>query len=368
MLFRKENNTKTLTTLDNAEIKKYVNVSIGLTFDRLNPFLRAAEYKYIVRLLGDKLYKQLTDYYYTLDPNYDVTKTDFATYNQSDFSNHDYTADKILIGEDPNKKNVLPLYDLLQFCQAALINLAILEGFDQLKTVLSDTGLSTTDVANRLFKYEEDNLRRSFSDAGLNWIERTIGFLIRNIKEPALKDFDLSPCYADFKDSIVQTTEQFDKVFNIRGSRLVFLNMRQFMNDVVDMQISQVFTPELLEDLKANRSLEEKDPNKTKLLGLIANAVIQFSVVRAVSEYGLQFGDPGAFFTTIETDKANNERKTHIEADRVSEIQKNHTTIAAGWLSMAISYAKANNITGASAETNQTISRTTNSHKRTFWT
>lgn len=357
MLFRSENNLK------NAEIKKYISASVGLTFDKIKPFLLAAEYKYIVRLLGDKLYKQLTDYYYSLDPLYDVTATDFATYNQSDFSNHNYTADQILKDEI----NILPLYDLLQFCQAALINLAIFEGFDQLKTVLSDIGITTTDVASRLFKYEEDNLRRSYSDSGLNWIDRTIGFLIKNIKEDTLKDFSDSTCYADFKDSIVQATEQFDKVFNIRGSRLVFLNMRTFMNDVVDMEISQIFSLTLLDDLKANRTIDTPVPEKTKLLDYISRAVIQLSVARAVSEYGLQFGDPGAFFTTIETDKANNERKTHIDADRVAEIQKQHSTIGAGWLSMAISFAKANSMT-CTVENGTVIHRSTNDHKRTFWT
>ena len=356
MLFKTNNN------IHNEEIKKFVSVSVGLTFGKLKPFILNAEFRFIVRLLGDKLYKKLTDCYYSLPDNYDP-KTDLSTYDESDFSNHDYTRDQII----KDGKNILPLFDLLQFCQGALINLSIHEGFDQLKVILSDTGIQAPDTATRLFKYEEDNLRKSYIDTGLNWIDRTIGFLIKNIDNEALVDFKESPCYADFKTAIVQTTEQFNEVFNIRGSRLVFLNMRTFMQETIDMDISQVFAPDILESLKTNRTVTPTpEPIKTQLLAYIAKAVIHLSIVKAVTEYGLQFGDPGAFFTSTEVSGNNNEKKSSATADRITTIQKQHSAAGAGWLSLAIQYAKANDIL-CSTDTGLTIRRSSNTFKKTFW-
>ena len=142
------------------------------------------------------------------------------------------------------------------------------------------------------------------------------------------------------------------------------------MNDVVDLEISKVFSFEIIESLKTNRipvAPAIEDPNKTKLLDYISRAVIQLSVARAVVEYGIQFGDPGAFFTTTEPSGNNNERRSAGEISRIAEIQKNHAMIGAGWLSMAISFATANAIL-CSPETGTAIRRSSNFEKRTFWT
>ncbi|MGX8721256.1 MAG: hypothetical protein ACSW79_09175, partial [Eubacteriales bacterium] len=184
-LFKPENNTKA------EEFKEFLPVNVTCSFRSLAPAIAQCEDKYLLPVLGEPLLNKLAAYY--------------------EGGTHD---DELLEA-------------LLKRSQYAVVRLAYWQDYDLLSVSMSDKGAADNAGEGRLYKYQADALKKALKNGGFDQLDSVLEYCHRNIEQ--LPEFLQSPAYTDAKSLIVGTTKEFNDIFHIGGSRLVFLKMRHFV-------------------------------------------------------------------------------------------------------------------------------------------
>lgn len=227
------------------EIKKYLPVNVNLSFSTFSPYLAQSENKYIAPLLGTELFNELVEYYNN------------PPEEQSE-------VDKFAI--------------LLQLCQFASTRLAYWIGYDVLSVQLSDTGASSkVGSENRLYRYQEENLKRSLKAEGFNELDTALEYCEINID--FFESFKKSPFFGE--KTLVPTTTIFNKIFNINNSRLVFLKMQYFIKDVENLDARHRLGDEFMNELL------DADLGESKYKSIIENIrhyIVYKSIAQGYSE------------------------------------------------------------------------------------
>lgn len=333
MLFKESENTNA------AEIKQYISVNVSTNYGTLKPYIEIAESEYIKKLLGDDQYDELLDYYEAEDPA-------------------------------PETR----LDELLTLVQRALINLAYFRGFPILIVKMSDQGAyrNENDKQKSLFKYQEDALREMFKRDGFNGLDAVLEYLETNID--LFPEFEGSTNYTVFKSNFINTTTEFDDIYNINGSRLVFLKLRRFMNVIEDSKIITLIGRTYFDELKTQIKEHTLTAANTTAVELIQKAVAFYSISQGLSELGVKLTDKGLVFETREGTVNDYKKDTKVGGDDlnalISSSRKNGD--------MYLSYVKDelhNNIDdyptyAASDEydSTNTANIRDNTDKKTYWT
>lgn len=330
MLFKEENNTNA------AEIKKHLPVNVSVNFKSLKPHIKVAERKYIKKLLGDDQYEELTDYY------------------------------------DEHHAPEERLDDLLDLVQFALINLAYWWGFPKLNTKFSDQGAyrNETEKQKSLYKYQEVDLRNSFKQDGFNGLDAVLEFLEINIS--IFPAFEGSSGYAFFKSNFICSTAEFDSIYSIGGSRLVFLKLRRFMNIVEDFKILPFIGRDFYEELKEQLLEGELTSPNGKAVEIIKKAVAFHSMSQGYVELGINIKDNGLVFET--SDDPDYKKTTTVNGLELSALIKSSRENGDRYLEQLKDHLHENiddyptyEDSGAYDATNTAHLRD-NSNKKTFWT
>jgi hypothetical protein len=190
-----------------SEIKTFLPIGAGNDFNRLKPHIENAENKYIKPLLDTGMYDELQEFY---DAEYPATPTDAEAATKT----------------------------LLEKVQHALIHLAYFVGYDFLNVSVSDAGFNRTESTTMkgLYKYQEDNIKKYFSDAGFNGLDDVLVFLEQNIEY--FGEFKLSTNYTSLKESFLPTVKVVEEIpFNLHNSRLLFLALKPGVAYVEDTDI-----------------------------------------------------------------------------------------------------------------------------------
>lgn len=227
------------------EFKEYLPVNINLRFETLAPHIAYCEQTVFRPLLGGTLFDRLVDFY---DDN-----------QQSDDTEHNdlWT-------------------DLLQKVQFALIRVSMWKGFDYIATNASDTGFSSAiDKENRLYRYQEDNLRNSLKNEGFDAMDDILAFLEEHLD--VFEDFAQSKFHTLRDQTLIKDTATFNDCYNINGSRLVFLKMRQYVRDVELIKLQHRIGAALY------RELLTADESVAKYAAILPN-IRRFVVYEAVAE------------------------------------------------------------------------------------
>ena len=135
-----------------AEIKNFLPIGAGNDLNRLKPHIENAENKFVKPLLGTAMYDELVEFYET-----------------------EYPA-------EPTEVQEATLL-LLTKVQHAVIHLAYFVGFDFLNVSVSDAGFQRieSERTKGLYKYQEDNLKSYFSEAGFNALDDVLVYIENNI-------------------------------------------------------------------------------------------------------------------------------------------------------------------------------------------
>ena len=216
MLFKAENNTKA------EEIRKYISVNNTITFASILPYIESAEAKYIKKLLGSLQYAELCMYY----------------------------EDPLNFNDQPGSEtNAIDIAKLLPLVQKALINLAFLDGFAILSVNIGDSGAFRKESESQkpLYQYQEENLKNTFRTEGFDTLDTILEYLEGNID--LFPIFQRSDAYTVYKAKFIKTANEFQEVYNISGSRLVFLHLQKYIDLVNDFSILPVLGRSFFDEL-----------------------------------------------------------------------------------------------------------------------
>jgi len=267
MLFKSSLNAKM------EEIRKYVPVSAATSFGNISAFIQSSEVSYIIPLLGEELYEQLLAYYTT--PT--TLPTGITTENKTQFDT------------------------LIEYAQRALINLTYYSGFDFINTIMNDAGFhrQESDTEKGLYKYQEDAVKSGFRNNGFNALDTMLRYIESHIEVFEL--FKSSPNYTLRRKSIIPDTLTFDAIFDINGSRLVFLKLCRFIAQVEDFEIGALLGTKLYNLVKSEIVKDSPDASILALIPHIQRPLAYLAVSRASFQLGMNVTDKGLFFESQET-------------------------------------------------------------------
>ncbi len=271
MFFKPTLNTKL------EEIRRYLPVSSATSFSNISPFIQSAEVNYILPLLGRPLYDLVTRFYES--PSGEVEGITVAS---------------------------KPRYGMLiEHIQRSLINLTYWSAFDFMNTLMNDAGFhrQESDTEKTLYKYQEESLKAGFKNNGFDGLDTMLAYLEEHIAVFPL--FQVSANYTQRKSSIIPDTATFNRIFNINGSRLVFLKVARFMTQVEDFEIQGILGSKLYERVKAEIVKAEPDEKILRLIPYLQKPIAHLSIAKASFQLGINVNDKGLFFESQDSTMMN---------------------------------------------------------------
>jgi len=313
------------------EFKQYLPVNINLRFETVASHIALCEETYIHPLLGNALFERLVSYY----------------------------------DEHPLLDVVCEDKTLIEKVRFALVRLAIWKGYDVISANISDVGVSAeVDKENRLYRYQEENIKKSLKNEGFDYLDNVLEYLEENSGE--FPEFASSGYMLDSSQTLIRNTRLFHDCYNIGGSRLVFLKMRQYIRDVelIELQhrVGVSFYQELL-------TADETEAKWKSILPYIRLYVVYSAVAAGIGELHKIPTDKGLLFETTTMDGV---QETPVYRAQVQETRMNLLQKAEQYLAAVIHTIKLhsddypNYIGFAGDSPDDGIIRRDNTNKKTF--
>lgn len=269
------------------EISRFLKVSSGLSFDKLEAALRNAFELFIVPLLGDELTGRMVDIYQ---------------------SGADAVADETKV---------------LAVCQRANANLAFWYDFDEINTHITDKGFHRQEAENGTFKpvykYQENNLRTGFRNKGFNALDELLALLEKH--SDLFPEYLKSPACIDSRRAIIKNTGEVNKVYFINDSRIIYLRLHTHFAFAEE----NILRPALGEQLYAKLLAWLADPPadaterlKVEELRLKAAKIIVMNAVKRLMTETGSLTDRGLYFTAITANSDGDENERPVTDNRLS--------------------------------------------------
>jgi len=293
-LFKAEYNTKA------EEFKKFLPVNVTLSFRSIAPAIALCERKYLIPLLGETLFNRLASYYNT-----------------------------------SKKKKRVCLEELLTLCQFALIRLAFWQEYDILSVSLSDKGASDNAGESRLYRYQAEALKDNLKNEGFDQLDSILEFCEQNIA--LIPEFAQSPCHIDSECSFIKNTKEFNSIYYINSSRLVFLKMKYFVTSVEELQLrhhlGDAFCSELL-------GVDPTTEKYTRILSGIKKFVVFMAIAEGIAELHQMPTDRGLIFQTAIANRISEVQYSPVPSQELERIRKEYTNKAERYMSSVIDILK----------------------------
>jgi len=313
------------------ELKKFLPVNVTFNFKTLAPSLAVCEEKYLISLLGKETFKTI-----------------YEAYNSS-------SSDTVL-------------KEAVEKAQYALIYLAIWQDYDLLALQISDSGAQANfNKDNRAYKYQEINLKNTLKNNGFNMLDSLLEVIESNIDK--FEAFKTHENYTKNIDSLIKTTFDLNRIFNTANSRLVFIKMKYFIENVEKTILLHRIGKDFFSELILNT--EAVQP----VIGNIKKYIVYRAISDGISELGKNPTERGLMF---EQEVSNRDNFSEIKPIIGSELTKTlayYDKMAENFMSTAIDFMKKNPedfpkfITFAGKDTpERTIFRRNNNNKKTFVT
>ena len=277
------------------EFKRYLPVNINLRFETVASPLALCEETYLRPLLGSGLFNRMATY---------VENHPTLASGDSDCT-------------------------LIEKTRFALIRLAIWKDYDIIAANISDTGVSAeVDKENRLFRYQEDNLKRTLKEEGFNYLDNILEFLEENSQE--FSEFAQSGYVLESSKSLIRNTRMFNTYYNIDNSRLVFLKMRHYIRDVELIELQHRIGREFYQELL---TADENLPKYEAILSYIRNYIVYASVAEGIGELHKLPTEKGLLFETTTMDGV---QEAPVYRAQISETRLRFAQRAEQYLATAI--------------------------------
>lgn len=263
MIFSKEKWEKA------GEIKPFISVSRSMEFETVEAPLKSAFDKFIRPLLGLPMTERLTEIYASVSPTNEEER-------------------------------------LLELAQSANARLAFWDNYDEMQMLIGSSGTlrQESDQAKTPYKYQEQALKRSWKEKGFNALDDLLKYLEEN--KDKFTQFEESPYYTENKKAIVRNTAEIDKYYFINGSRLIYLRLKQHMQNVSVGVIKSRIGASIYDDLITEIAKDTPEEKYTKLREALVPVIVFYSLSRLVKETG-SITEKGLFFDSLSGATGDNE-------------------------------------------------------------
>lgn len=225
------------------EFQKYVRLQGTLNIETIIVSVPDAQDKYLRNILGDDLLNDL-DTWYNMDE-----LTDSDAYSV-----------------------------LLPYVQRALARFTIFVVSPELDVQITSSGIGVVSNANlapassdRVKKFDQANEQR-----GWNNVESLLRFLEENKDD--YDEWTGSPAYTLAIRNMVNSAIDFDKIFSIDQSRLIFNQYRAIMDDIDLIKIKPAISEDMFDELITEIQAGEISDENQKILPLLQRAEVYFSI------------------------------------------------------------------------------------------
>lgn len=317
------------------EIKTFLPIGVGNDFLRLKPHIENAENKYIKTVLGTAMFDELQEFYEAEYP------------------------------EEPTEVQKAML-QLQTKTQHALIHLAYFVGFDFLNVNVSDAGFQRieSERTKGLYKYQEENLKSYFSDAGFNALDDVLVFLENNIEHFA--EFKAQTNWDELKTAFLPTVKIVEKIpFNLHGSRLTFLALQPHIAFIEDSVIRPTLGTAIYSEIKTEMAKDTPSEKVSAILPHIRKPLIYLASALLMEETGATLDKKGLYFEKFTGTEPDNKMKGPSTEERIAAMIARNRMIGNSYLDMLKSYLMEN--WDAWEGNNKRLPNRDNNGKKTFW-
>lgn len=247
------------------ELNKFIPVSAGLSFEKVESSLEDAFRLFALPLFGQELADEIQSYYDKVD----------ATELQR---------------------------GLLNECQRAVANLAFWYNYTELNIRITDQGMQRQEsegTYKQTYKYQEDLLRSSFKNKGFNALDRMIEYM--EFHQDDFPAYAMSPAYSMRKHAIVRSTKEVDSIYFINNSHLIFLRLMPVFKIIEETALQPVLGTELYAKLTKALLEGEKNIGGTTTEELRSRCAV-FVIFKSIAELIRSTGsltDRGLYFTQL---------------------------------------------------------------------
>lgn len=318
------------------DVRVYLPVSTGLSWEALSPFIETSEREYLKPLIGEELYDRLSNYL------------------SGDISSGS--------GEDADM-----LEEAIYFCKKATANLSVWEGYHIFSANISDKGSRRleTEEHKSLYKYQEDELKERLENTGHNSLDSLLTFLETNIEY--FPEFEETNTYNNLKASIIKDTDTFDTIYDIGKSRLVFLRLNRFITQAIDLDIKKVLGNSLYTELITEIQKESPAEKITNLLSYVQKPLVFFTISRGLDEVGYDITKKGITYLKSATNSPSM-RREQADRDTVFNMARKAQSTGEHYLEAMKQFliANATTYTTYSGQSGHIFKRD-NTEKKTVW-
>jgi hypothetical protein len=327
-------------TLDETfltEIQEILPASVATDRVKLWPFIEQAERKYILPLLESELYDDL----------------------QKFCNDHENWMSGGSGGEDETKTAAL-----VNLIRIAELNLAYYIGFAPLNVKISDAGfqrMGDSEAFKGLYKYQESDLKSYFETTGYNGLDDILKYIEENIEH--FPEWEESTNYTVRKATIIKDAETFDRICFINNSRLTFLRLQRYINEVIDFEIKPLLGTEWT-TLMTELAKEDPAPKYSALVPEIQKPLAYLSCAILIEKTG-NLTDRGLFFEGKNSMFPDDSFKKPAEGDAVVVSAGSFRSTGQKYLEALRQYLIANSFTSHGSEEGNVYNRN-NDNKKTF--
>lgn len=332
MIFSKEHFT------NDRELQQLLPTSVALSWEKMEAPLRNAQDDFLLPLMGDTM------------------MTDIETiYSKAD-------ADRTAA-----EKRILHL------AQKAVANIAFWVNFDALNLRITDQGFqrqqSESGNWTGAYKYQEDNLRQNFENAGMNALDALMDYLEEHISN--FDHYKTSPGYLQAQKSIVHGTSEIEEVYDIHDSRIIFLRLQPVIRNVQELTLRPILGDALYQKLLGwlDDSTSFTDTYTNTQFDDFRKSCCRVVVMKAIIQLMRTTGsitDRGLYFTTIQAERPGNNTDNPVSDMRLNLAVKDAERACDGYVSRLTAYINTYMVEDATGSSLHALDRD-NTDKAAFW-
>lgn len=248
------------------EIKEFVEVSLQLNFEDLEPSIKIAEKKYLLPLLGKETYDLLVAAF-DANPNLENVSADDNA--------------KLLL-------NVRPV----------IANYSIAIAIPRLSVEVSSAGIhiTSTDTKKTAFAWQVKQAQDSYFAAGDMFSDELLTFL--EVNKATYTDWAASSAFTEYIDNLVYSTKTVDDIVKIASSRLLFLRMKPKLKMAQDFQLIDTIGSDYLDELMASLRAGVISDDDYKVIQMAQKGIIHIAASDVLREGIFSFDQDGVTLIT----------------------------------------------------------------------
>ena len=201
---------------------------------------------------------------------------------------------------------------------------------------MSDKGAADNAGEGRLYKYQADALKKALKNGGFDQLDSVLEWCHRNLDQ--LPEFLQSPAYTDAKSLIVGTTKEFNDIFHIGGSRLVFLKMRHFVRTAQETELRHRLGRAFCEELLTADTNEER---YARILPEVKKFTVFWSVADGIGELHRLPTEQGMVFETAQAASGSDTAVSVVPPQELEQMAAEYRRKAERYMASVISTLKA---------------------------